>query len=239
MASSTRSSDALNCATPIRSTIPLVSDLSPGCSALPHAPTTVKFFTSVKWQSKFADLAAQFVTHKSNIESDLQIHISITVTTTSDTIVSVNEKVTAMTAMIGMVFEKMQSPEERQWAAFARQNGGVEGVLESDELMRKVIEKQTGGAKEENTTNHKGARSQKSSMTLAEFEKELGKDVESVLVENTKAFDQKFRAMEASLQEVNVTIQRQSDRVIEEVLAGIHAGPHERILDKVLRIACS
>ena len=176
------------------------------------------------------------MTHKSNLESDLQIHISITVTNTSDTLASVNEKVSAMTAMIGMVFEKMQSPEEKEWAVFARQHGGVERVLESDDLMKKVVEKQKSGAKDEKGSTGKHGQLPP---TLAEFEKELGKDVDTVLAENTKGFEQKFGAMEASLREVTVTVQRQSDRVIEEVLAGMHAGPHERILDKVLGIACS
>ena len=213
-----------------------MSTLPPGCSVLPDSSVTVKFFTSLKWQSKFADLAAQFVTHKSNLESDLQIHISITVTNTSDTLASVNEKVTAITTMIGMVFEKMQSPEEKEWAAFARKNGGVDRVLESEDLMKKVVEKQKSGAKDEKGSTNKHGQQPS---TLAEFEKELGKDVDAVLADNTKAFEQKFGAMEASLREVQVTIQRQSDRVIEEVLAGMHAGPHERILDKVPGFTCS
>jgi hypothetical protein len=199
--------------------------LLPRCSLVPHASATVKFFTSIKWQGKFADLAAQFATHKSNLESDLQLHISITVTNTSNTLASVDEKVTAMTVMMEMVFEKMQSPEEKEWAAFAEQNGGVERVLESDELMKKAFEA-------------KGAGGKGGQMSLAEFEKELGKDVESVLAENTKVFEQKFGALEMSLREVNVTVQRQSDRVIEELLAGMSAGPHERIIDKV-RVSCA
>jgi hypothetical protein len=211
----------------------------------------VKFFTSIKWQRKFTDLGNRFVTHKSNLESDLQLHISITVTNVSATLTSVNEKVTAMTAMMEMVFEKYQSPEEKQLAAFARRNGGVDKVLDSDELMKQVIANQTAATKDDDKTGRKGALSQTAGtkdddrtshkgallMTLTEFEKELGKDVDSVLAENTKAFEQKFGAMELSLREVNVTVQRQSDRVIKEVLAGMHSGPHERVLDKVLGIA--
>jgi hypothetical protein len=52
---------------------------------------TVKFFTSHKWQEKFADVAAQFVTHRSNIESDLKLYI--TVTNTHDPVSSVDEKI--------------------------------------------------------------------------------------------------------------------------------------------------
>jgi hypothetical protein len=196
---------------------------------------TVKFFTSLKWQGKFADVAAQFVTHKSSIESDLQLHISITVTNTHVLVSSVDEKINAMTAMMELVFKKMQTYEEKELAAFAEQNGGVEHVLENGVLLKKVLEKQKVPTKDDKgSTAAKGAPTQTSmSLTVPELEKELRKDVETILAENTKAFDQKFGAIELSLREVHVTIQRQSDRVIEEVLAGMNAGPHERIKDKV------
>ena len=191
---------------------------------------TVKFFTSTHWQGKFADLAALFVTHKSNLDSDLQIHISTTVADTKVTVESINEKVTLI---MRMVFEKMQSPEEKEWAVFAHKNGGVEEVLKSDDLMRKVVEKTSEAKdKKEPTVKHRQLT------TLAEFKRELGKDVTTVLEENRKAFDQQFGMMEAQLKEINVTILRQSDRVIAEILAGMDAGPHARILDKVLGIAC-
>jgi hypothetical protein len=204
---------------------------------VPHASAIVKFFTSPKWQAKFADLATQFATHKDNLHFDLQLHISVTVINVSDTLASVHGMVTEMSGMMQMVFEKMQSPEERDWAAFVRQNDGVERVLESEALMKRVIEKQKGGTKDEKGASGKSGQPPKPSITLAEFEKELGKDVESVLAENTKAFEQKFGVIETKLQEVNVTITRQSDRVIKEVLDGMHAGPHERIVDKVFGIA--
>lgn len=216
----------------------LVSGISPCCSAIPHAFATVKFFTSIKWQGKFADLAAQFMVHKGNLQSDLQLHISITVTHISDTLASFDEKITMMTAMMAMVFGEMQSPEEKEWAAFARRNGGVERVLKNDELLKEVFEEQKVETKDEKGSAGKGGQMPMPPMALAEFEKELAKDVETVLAENTKAFDQKFGAIELSLREVNVTIQRHSDRVVG-ALAGIHAGPHDRIVDKVLDFVCS
>ena len=170
------------------------------------------------------------MTHKSDLQSDLQLHISITVTHISDRFASLDEKVSLMTEMMDMVFREMQSPDEKELAAFARRNGGAERVLKNDGLLKEVFENQQGDAKDE-----KGSTgiSGQMPMPLAEFKQELAKDVETVLAENTKAFEQKFGDIQLSLREVNVTIKRQSDRVIG-VLVGMHAGPHDRILDKVL-----
>lgn len=129
--------------------------------------------------------------HKSDIESDLQLHIGITATSTNDTQTAVSEKVTATATIMEMVFEKMQSLDEKEWAALATRNGGDDGVLASNESMKRVFEKQTH------------------SMTLVELAKELGKDVESVLAEYTEVFEQEFGAVcgETALAGVAVAIQ--------------------------------
>ena len=148
----------------------------------------------------------------------------------SDRFASLDEKISLMTEMMAMVFREMQSPDEKELAAFARRNGGAERVLGNDGLLKEVFENQQGGTKDDKGSTGIGGQMP---MPLAEFKQELAKDVETVLAENTKAFEQKFGDIQLSLREVNVTIKRQSDRVIG-VLVGMHAGPHDRILDKVL-----
>ena len=141
-----------------------------------------------------------------------------------------------MSTMIELVFSRMQTPEERSMAAFAQQNGGPERVLENAELMKEALEIHSTGTKDEKGSTSgkgKGGAPTRPSLTLAEAEKEIRRDVDTILEENTRAFERKFGAIELSLREVNVTIQRQSDRIISTVLAGMHTGPHERIKDKV------
>ena len=202
------------------------------CSVTLHAFAIVKFATSIKWKTDFADIAAQFETHKDNLAFDLQMHTSITITNVSVTLTSVNEKITAMTAIMEMVFEKMQSSEEKELAEFARRHDGIEKVLESSELKKQLFEEQERKAK-------KDARPSGIPTTLAEFEQELAKDVRTILEENKKQFDRRFEEFDLSLQEAKVTRRRESDRVIQEVSARMHAGSHEQIIDKVIRIACS
>ena len=188
----------------------------------------VKFATSITWKADFAGIPAKFEMHKLDLQFDLQVHASIATTNVTATIASVNE---TMAVVMEWVFANMQSPQEKTFEKFSRQNGGVEGLLENSKLKKKLFEMQ-----EEEAKNEK--RPSGIPTTLAEFEQELAKDVKTVLEENRKSFEKTFKEFESLPKETKETVRHESDRVIEEVLAGIHAGLHEQTIDKVLRIAC-
>ena len=225
-----------NFAIATRSAILLVSAGFSDPQPVAKALGTVKFFTSMKWKPKFDGVVDQFTAHKKELLADIQFHTSIMATKTYDLLSSVDDKINSMKAMIEVAFEKMQTPEERELTAFAQKNGGTERVLENGMFMKKVLEmekQKTPTEDDKGPTSGKSGAPAQSALTQPELEKEIRKDVDAILQENTGAFDRKFGAIELSLREVNVTIQRQSDRVISEVLAGMQAGPHERIKDKV------
>ena len=177
---------------------------------------------------KFAEMAAQFETHKHDLELAIQMYTGITVTSANITVTSAEEKLTAMTAKIDVMFDNMQSLEEKELAEFARKNGGTEGLLENSELKEKLFEKEKKRAE-----NEIGPSAMPT--TFAEFEQELAKDEKTILEENKKAFERRFSEFNLLQQD---SIRRESDRVIQAVLVGTHAGSHEQILDKVLPIAC-
>ena len=219
-----------------RSAILLVSANSSRLMLSVKAVDAVKFFTSMKWKPKFEDVADQFAAHKSDLLADLQLHTSITATKTHELLASVDEKMSSMKTMIDLAFERMQTPEERELTAFAQKNGGAERILENGVLMKKVLEmdkSKVATKDDKGPTSGRGGAPTQTALTLPELKNEIRKDVDTILTENTGAFERKFGAIELSLKEVNVTIQRQSDRVISEVLAGMQAGPHERVKDKV------
>lgn len=176
------------------------------------------------WKNDFAGIAGQFEAHKTNLKFDLQMYIATTVAEVGTTVaensitLATIDKRTA--AMMDWVFDKMQSPEERE---LVRQNGSIEEVLKKPELLFK------SWAKDE-----KGPSGMP--MTLTEFEQELAKDVKTVLEENQGAFNDKFEAL---LQKAETTIRLEIDRGFQKVEDIIHAGPHDYINDKVFRIAYS
>jgi hypothetical protein len=186
--------------------------------------------TSLKWQAKFAEVAGQFAEHKQALQFELHIHLSVEMTKANQTLTEVNQNVKVM---MKMVFEGMITPEEKELAALTH-GRNVDAVLNDDHALKQILAKQSKGKDEKG-----GGRSKDASpidggaFTLGEFKHELSQDIDTVLAENSKLFEQKFAAMELSLKEVTVTIQRQSDRVIEEILAGVNAGPYEHIRDKV------
>jgi len=173
-------------------------------------------------------MAEEFVSHQKALQFDLQIQISVEVTNASATLSTLNENVTSM---MKMVFERMQTPEERELANFVESKGGVDAVLSDDELLDEVAKNQQ---KAEEQSGIKGIRPPDwKPLDLPKLRKEVNKEVDTILAENSKIFEQRFEAVAISVKEVKGTIIRESDRVIETILAGIGKGPHERILDKV------
>ena len=190
----------------------------------------------MKWKPKFDDIADQFMAHKKELLADIQLHTSIIPTKTQGSPSSVDDEINNMKAMIEVAFDKIQTPEERELTAFAQKNGGTERILENGMLMKKVLEiekHKTPTKDDKGPTSGKSGAPAQPALTQPELEKELRKDVDTILQENTGAFDRKFGTIELSLREADVTIQPQSDRVISEVLSGMQVGPHERIKDKV------
>lgn len=184
----------------------------------------------MKWQSKFAEVAGQFADHKQGIQFDLHIHMSVEMTKANETLAEVNENVKVM---MKMVFEGMNTPEEKEIVSLT-QGRSVDAVLADDHTLKQILAKQSKGKEEKGSGRLKdGIPADASALTLGELKHELNQDIDTVLAENSKLFEQKFSAMELSLKEVKETIQRQSDRVIGEILAGVNAGPYELIRDKV------
>lgn len=58
----------------------------------------------------FVNIAAQFVTHRRHLKSDLQFYINVM----SGVLRSIDNKISVMTSMVEMVFEEMQSPKENR-----------------------------------------------------------------------------------------------------------------------------
>ncbi|KAI0665852.1 hypothetical protein C8Q78DRAFT_1083428 [Trametes maxima] len=189
------------------------------CDSYHKHNLAVKILTSAKWQAKFTEVAQQFVTHKTELQFDLQMHTSLGVAATRETLRTVGDDVGKV---MDMVFTLLRSPAERELANFIESRpGGVEGVLRDDNLLKQVI------AKQKPLTNGGPLARLDAPLTIEVLREAVDKDVDSILREN-RFFDQKFEAMRAQLQEVNETVKHETDRAIKAILSG----PHERIIDR-------
>jgi hypothetical protein len=188
----------------------------------------------MKWQSKFTEVASQFAGHKEGLQFELQIYMSVEMTKANQTIAEVNENVKVM---MKMVFEGMNTSEEKDIVALT-QGRSIDAI--DDHTLKQILTKQSKAKEEKGSGRLKdGIPADAGGLTLGELKHELNQDIDTVLAENSKLFEQKFAAMELSFKEVTETIQRQSDRVIDEILAGVSAGPHEHIRDKVCPVLIS
>ncbi|KAI0646024.1 hypothetical protein C8Q79DRAFT_730049 [Trametes meyenii] len=198
-----------------------IKDCAKVCDSYHKHNLAVKILTSAKWQAKFTQIAQQFVSHKAELQFDLQMHTSLGVAATRETLRTVGDDVGKV---MDMVFTLLRSPAERELANFIESRpGGIEGVLRDDNLLKQVI------AKQKPLSDVGSMTRLDTPLTIEILHKEIDKDIDSILREN-QFFDQKFEAMHVQLQEVKETVKHETDRAIRAILSG----PHERIIDQDL-----
>jgi hypothetical protein len=131
-----------------------------------------------------------------------------------------------MSAIMKLIFERMHSPEERELAALVASKGGEKSIIADDATLGDVLSKSKPRSARMVKQKQDG---DDADLTPSTLRKEMEKDPDEVIREDAKAFDQKFAAVLAQLEEVKQAVRRESDRVI----AFMQNGPHERIVDRV------
>lgn len=158
------------------------------------------------------------------------MYISIEIASASETLSTLNKNVTSL---MEMVFNRMQSPEERELSNFAKSKGDVP----YDKLLQEVIkhfqqqQQQQKEKEDKDKKPTKGSSEPDFPVDLTSLKKELNKEIDDILVANDQVFQRAFGAIEIRLKEVKETIVHETDRAIETILAGV--SPQERIVDRV------
>lgn len=131
--------------------------------------------------------------------------------------------------VMGMVFEFMKSPKERELASFISYRlGGAERVLRDPRLLQQVIEKQTLPMSHDLSATGQGSEP----LTPFKLLQDIDEDVD-VLLRDNWAVVQKLEAKRTQLvEEVGKKITHETDRVIKV----LQSGPHEGIVDQVCRL---
>jgi hypothetical protein len=156
------------------------------------------------------------------------MHTSVTVKdiniAVKDTSITLEEIRRKMETMMETVFEYMSSADERRIAALIDEKGGVEKVKDDDAVLCKLVD-QFMPDTSSGTSNPRETPQSKASA----LRKEIAKDLEDIIKDDSKAFDQKFDFVQAQLTELKQVFQGESDRIIAE----IRTGPHRRIVNQV------
>lgn len=129
-------------------------------------------------------------------------------------------------------FKTMLTPIMKELDARIRQEG-VSEVLKNDSLLRELnsLESKPNSLSSDGPSGGHGHTD--SSTEYKDLQKELQEDPKTAIEKNLNIFTRKFEMQKKEIvEEINKLVVRESDRVIESVLAG----PHEKILD---RVCCS
>lgn len=124
--------------------------------------------------------------------------------------------------LMKLVFSKLRSSEEREISVFVASKGGPDNVLNSDSLLLDLM-------KRSEFRGTRGAASGSEKLMLEEVRRDLAKDLEVILAENSGIFYQKFEAQQRQIEQVHDAVLKEGDRVINTIISG----PHDRIVNKV------
>ncbi|KAK7040772.1 hypothetical protein VNI00_009678 [Paramarasmius palmivorus] len=192
------------------------------CDSYQKRHAIVKYFTSPDWQDRFAEVAQTFRDLREDIQLDLQVHTSITVTEIKTNLSQLNCN---LDKFMELVFRRMRSLEESELSTYVSSHGGINIIRKDENLLDETLAR---FAPADDKAKRVGGTQDNSGHTVAELRKEIKKGVDKILAEEEKFFDQKFEAWFKQVEEVKITVKRESDRVIDAV----RAGPHERIVDR-------
>ncbi|KAJ6562519.1 hypothetical protein B0H19DRAFT_99038 [Mycena capillaripes] len=204
------------------------------CDSYQRHHTALKFFMSLKWEGKFERAAQEFADLKVEIQSDLQIHISVGIDDANEALAILNRNVSII---MKMVFERMVTPEERDIARFVEKNHGKDAVLKDEKLLKQILDKQAKSQSEPKSKGQAGPAPDSPDSrvsAVSDFKRDVARDIDEILNDNRRMFEQKFETIRLSLGDLKSTVQRESDRVVGEIIANLNAGPHERIIDRDL-----
>jgi hypothetical protein len=190
----------------------------------------VRVIKALRWQEKFSAAATELDTLKGDLLEDLHIHASVITADIQIMLAGVQQDVSAMSALMTLVFQKLRSSEERELSLFAESQGGIDKIVASDSLLSELFAIQATSRTECFGKDAQDPSVKKSPSALRE---ESEKDPDDFVKADAQTFEHKFDTVRAQFDQLKQTVRRESDRIIDEVQKQVRKGPHQRILNRV------
>ena len=130
------------------------------------------------------------------------------------------------------MFEQLVSPEQRQLAATVVANGGVKALRNNDKMLLSLEKTASKGPIAPGDEEHRAlwTKPGDGAQNADDLRTDLFEDPEAAVEKNQAVYFRKFEAQKRQIiDELTFVVQRESDRVIQE----LKTGPHERIRDRV------
>jgi hypothetical protein len=127
-----------------------------------------------------------------------------------------------------VTFDQLVSPEEKELSALVTTSGGVEALRNNDKVLLVLEEAASRGSRAPGAEGHRALGTKVGDTD--DLKTDIFEDLTAGVERNQGLFFRKFEAQKIQIiDELTLAVQRDSDRVIEEV----NGGPHEQIRDRV------
>jgi hypothetical protein len=127
-------------------------------------------------------------------------------------------------------FDQLVSPEQKELSALVTTSGGVEAIKVNDKMLLVLEETATRASSTPGTEGHRGLGTKVGDTD--DLKTDIFEDPTAGVEKNQGLFFRKFEAQKIQIiDELSLAVQRDSDRVIQEV----DGAPHEQIRDRVSR----
>ncbi|KAF8510372.1 hypothetical protein BU17DRAFT_98212 [Hysterangium stoloniferum] len=141
---------------------------------------------------------------------DIQLHVSISIVSTRSTLAAMEGNISLL---MKMIFELLRSQGERDMDEFIKNHGGVEVVSRNPNLLDTLLRRLQRQAPDMPGKRQKDD----SGMTVTKLQEQLRVDVEVIIKDNSKAFEQQCEVIQ-----IDEVVKRASDRTIDTIREGAH-----------------
>ena len=136
-----------------------------------------------------------------------------------------------MDIMMAM-FQQLVGPEQKELSALVTANGGVKALRNNNDMLLSLEETANKSSNTPSADGHRAprAKTKEAKANLDDLKNDIFEDPSAAVEKNRDVFFRKFEVQKNQIiEELKRVVERESDRVIKEVIGG----PHERILDRV------
>jgi hypothetical protein len=202
----------------------------------------VKVLKGPIYDLRLADYATVFADHRTEIQRALAIHTALGVDAANRSLAEVHQSVRAVDEKMNMLvlFEKLNSPHEKEIMKFIESKGGPNACLADDTILKELsfVNESLDPTSAISTLRRDGGLSSPRSQSLDYkafyiLRKDLREDVQEALQKNMAVFGRKLDVQKRQIiNEIKGVVHQEGERVISAVTSG----PHDRIKDPVSQI---
>jgi hypothetical protein len=199
----------------------------------------VKVLKGPIYDGRLADYAARFAERRQQIQQALAMHTALGVDNINRTLAEVHQSIRAVDEKMDMLllFEKLNSPHEKEIMKFIESKGGAKACLADDTILKELsyVNESLDPTSALSALRRDGGLSARRSQNLDYkafyiLRKDLREDVQEALQKNMAVFERKLDVQKKQIiQSIEGVVQREGDRIITAVTSG----PHNRIIDPV------